>query len=106
MVNAVIMDEKDSVVTVTEGILKGEKVEYLSNGRTLVVEAEADIPSNHKIAIKKIKKEDSVKKYGEIIGYASKDIEIGEHVHTQNVNNKWQRSKKWNLVDIGDQTGM
>jgi len=88
MVNAVVMDKKDSVATVTEEISKGEKVEFLLNGEIIELEAATDIPSNHKIAIKKVKKKDPVKKYGETIGYASNDIEIGEHVHTQNVTNK------------------
>lgn len=88
MINAVIMDENDSVVTVTQEILKGEKVKYLSNEKTIVIEVKTDIPSNHKVLIKKIKKGDVVRKYGEKMGYASKDIEIGEHVHIQNVTSK------------------
>ena len=43
------------------------------------------IPYGHKIALSKIKKNDFIYKYGQIIGTASKDIFIGEHVHSHNL---------------------
>ena len=43
------------------------------------------IPFGHKIALSKIKKNDFIYKYGQIIGVASKDIFIGEHVHSHNL---------------------
>jgi altronate dehydratase small subunit len=44
-----------------------------------------NIEPSFKIAIKNIKKGDMVIKYGEIIGRAIQDIEIGEFVHTHNL---------------------
>lgn len=43
------------------------------------------IPRGHKIATKSISKNDGVIKYGERMGHATTDIQIGEHVHTHNV---------------------
>ena len=43
------------------------------------------IPRGHKIATKPIAKNDGVIKYGERMGHATTDIQIGEHVHTHNV---------------------
>jgi altronate hydrolase len=43
------------------------------------------IPAGHKIATEKIAKGDLIRKYGQIIGIASRDIEAGAHVHTHNV---------------------
>ena len=43
------------------------------------------IPRGHKIATKSIPKSDGVIKYGERMGHATADIQIGEHVHTHNV---------------------
>ena len=43
------------------------------------------IPRGHKVAIKSIIKGDGVIKYGERMGHATTDIQIGEHVHTHNV---------------------
>lgn len=44
-----------------------------------------DIPFGHKVAVAYIKSGQAVKKYGQIIGFASKDIQPGDHVHTHNV---------------------
>jgi hypothetical protein len=43
------------------------------------------IPRGHKVATKSIAKNDGVIKYGERMGHATVDIQIGEHVHTHNV---------------------
>jgi altronate hydrolase len=43
------------------------------------------IPFGHKIATHPIKAGEPVRKYGQVIGMASKDIEPGRHVHVQNV---------------------
>jgi len=43
------------------------------------------IAFGHKVAAAAIKEGAAVKKYGQIIGFASKDIRPGEHVHTHNV---------------------
>jgi altronate hydrolase len=42
----------------------------------------------HKIATSDIKKGEAVKKYGQIIGFASCDIKPGQHVHTHNLEMK------------------
>jgi len=43
------------------------------------------IPRGHKVASKSVTKGDGIIKYGERMGHATKDISIGEHVHTHNV---------------------
>jgi altronate hydrolase len=43
------------------------------------------IPFGHKVATRAIKAGEPVRKYGQVIGVASKDIEPGRHVHVQNV---------------------
>jgi altronate hydrolase len=43
------------------------------------------IPRGHKVASKAVTKGDGIIKYGERMGHATKDISIGEHVHTHNV---------------------
>src|ERR1700744_5301922 len=44
-----------------------------------------DIPAAHKIALPPIAVGDAVRRYGQIIGFATNAIEPGEHVHTHNV---------------------
>ncbi len=45
----------------------------------------ANVPAGHKIAICGIKARDPVRKYGQIIGFASNDIQQGDHVHIHNL---------------------
>src|SRR5882672_5902394 len=44
-----------------------------------------EIPAGHKIAVAKIDEGQPIYKYGQVIGYARRKIEPGEHVHTHNV---------------------
>lgn len=43
------------------------------------------IPSGHKVATVRVEKGQPLRRYGQIIGFASRTIEVGEHVHVQNV---------------------
>ena len=83
---ALLMDEKDNVAVVLQQLEISDKVAVvLGSDKSDCVEAKAQIPFGHKIAIKKIKTGDQVKKYGEVIGQATKTIVRGEHVHIHNV---------------------
>lgn len=85
-INAVIINEKDDVATVTKDLKKGEKARYLLNENDMnEVILENDIPFGHKFAVRDISKNEEVVKYGESIGTATKKIVKGEHVHIQNV---------------------
>ncbi len=44
-----------------------------------------EIPHGHKVAIRKIEAQDPIRKYGQIIGFASTTLEPGDHVHVHNV---------------------
>ncbi len=43
------------------------------------------IPSGHKIALREIAADEPVRRYGQLIGFASRAISPGEHVHTHNL---------------------
>lgn len=45
----------------------------------------AYIPAGHKVATRRIRAGEAVRRYNQIIGVASQDIEAGEHVHTHNL---------------------
>src|SRR5262245_50950857 len=61
----------------------------LAAGTTLVKEGNATvaarIPAGHKVAVREIKSGQPVRRYNQIIGFATKDIQPGEHVHVHNV---------------------
>ena len=70
------LDPSDNVVTATRALEAGAEVEDV---RTTGL-----IPSGHKIATRAIAKGAEIRKYAQLIGYASEDIAPGDHVHTQN----------------------
>ncbi|MBV6286457.1 UxaA family hydrolase [Pseudomonas aegrilactucae] len=43
------------------------------------------IPSGHKVASQRVEQGQPLRRYGQIIGFASQPIEAGEHVHVHNV---------------------
>ena len=47
--------------------------------------AQENIPAGHKIALAEIRKGDAVRKYNQTIGFASQKINVGDHVHTHNI---------------------
>jgi altronate hydrolase len=47
--------------------------------------AAAEIPAAHKIAIAEVQQGEAVRRYGQIIGFATRPIRKGEHVHTHNL---------------------
>src|SRR5882672_8718738 len=61
----------------------------LPAGTTLVKEANVSIatrvPAGHKVAVRDVKTGQPVRRYNQIIGFASRDIRAGDHVHVQNL---------------------
>src|SRR5512133_604955 len=51
----------------------------------LEFEAAATIPAGHKLAVNALATGMPVRKYGQVIGFASRPITPGEHVHTHNL---------------------
>src|SRR4029079_3076343 len=49
------------------------------------VRAARTVPAGHKIAVREVKKGAPVRRYNQIIGFATRDIAAGEHVHVHNV---------------------
>ncbi len=43
------------------------------------------IPSGHKIALREIAAGGTVRRYGQVIGFATQPIPVGEHIHTHNL---------------------
>ena len=82
---AIIVDEKDNVASALANLTSGEHIELEVGPMTYKIKLISDIPFGHKFALKRIGKGEYVIKYGEVIGKATKDIQIGEHVHVHNV---------------------
>ncbi|MEK9960625.1 MAG: UxaA family hydrolase, partial [Rhodobiaceae bacterium] len=77
MSKTIRLDPADNVVTATLTLEAGTPVED--------VVTQAIIPRHHKVASRPIAAGEAVRKYAQVIGYASEDIPAGAHVHVQNV---------------------
>jgi altronate hydrolase len=55
----------------------------IDNGSDVVVRH--TIPSGHKLAVASINAGEAVRRYGQIIGFATRSIEPGDHVHSHNL---------------------
>jgi altronate hydrolase len=69
----------DDVVIARRQLLPGTRID--AEGVTVA----SLIPAGHKMATRRIDSGQPVKRYDQVIGTASRDIEPGQHVHTQNL---------------------
>ena len=74
---AVHLRPEDNIAVAARHLQPGTEVQH--NGSTLKVSGRVGM--GHKVALKPIKKGEAVYKYGQIIGFASRDIAPGDHVH-------------------------
>jgi len=79
-------------VVVVEDVKPGQILSgWLMEGdKTIKVKALDAVPLGHKIALKDIKKGDTILKYGHDIGRAVANIGKGHHAHVHNV-----KTKRW-----------
>ncbi len=71
----------DNVAVAASFLAPGAVVPDLAVG----VAISEPIPYGHKVATAPISRGSAVRKYGEVIGFATVDIEAGQHVHSHNV---------------------
>lgn len=86
----IIINLKDNVAIAIKKLEKNQK--YDLQGDTIIIKD--NIEAGFKLAIKNIEKGDKVIKYGEVIGRAIQDIEIGEIVHIHNLEGMRGRGDK------------
>jgi (2R)-sulfolactate sulfo-lyase subunit alpha len=84
---------RDNVgVIVVEGLASGTDMlgVVTETDKTLKLKAKFAIPIGHKVALKALKKGETIIKYGEDIGRMVADAGVGEHVHVHNL-----KTKRW-----------
>lgn len=85
---AIVMKAADNVATVVEAVEAGTAVTAVTaqaGDAAVTVAVTEPIPFGHKFALRAIKKGEAIKKYGETIGLATRDIAPGQHVHVHNL---------------------
>ena len=91
---AIVMNEKDNTATAVEAIEAGAAVMVSIAGQETSIMVKHKIPFGHKFALREIEPGDPVIKYGETIGYVTKPIAGGEHVHVHNLESGRGRGDK------------
>jgi altronate dehydratase small subunit len=84
MTRAIVLHNTDNVATLIDQATAGDSAE-LTGEASSRIEIRADIPYGHKCAIVALAKGDDILKYGQVIGRATADIAVGDHVHVHNV---------------------
>jgi len=74
------LNDNDNVATALRNIEAGETTQNIKSLNK--------IPKGHKISLRKINKGEKIIKYDQLIGIASKDILVGDHVHVENTDFK------------------
>src|SRR3954447_2481381 len=78
---AVHLRPEDNIAVAARNMSAGQQLRHQDQSLTLSTK----VGLGHKVALTTIRKGEAVYKYGQIIGFASKDIFPGDHVHVHNV---------------------
>lgn len=80
-----IMHPQDNVAVCLWPLEPGEEIQVTYNEKILWVKIVESVPLGHKVSLSLISSGKAITKYCEIIGRATKDILIGQHVHDHNI---------------------
>jgi altronate hydrolase len=86
---AALLNPNDDVAIAKQPLVPGT-VLRLADGSNLRVSQM--IAPGHKVALRPVGFDEPVRRYGQIIGYATREIAPGQHVHTQNLSIREQGS--------------
>lgn len=84
MTRAIVLHPEDNVATLIDAGSGGATAELIGE-RSGTIGLRADIPYGHKCAVGELHTGDDILKYGQVIGRATADIAVGDHVHIHNV---------------------
>jgi len=82
---AIVLNSKDNVATALADLASGDTVALEIDKKPVSIKLVSPIQFGHKFSLANIKAGTPILKYGEVIGEATQDIKVGEHVHVQNV---------------------
>src|SRR5690606_12794661 len=77
-----LLREGDDVVVALRDLQSGTTLSD-DGGRPLTVTQ--SVPRGHKLAVRDVPTRAPVRKYGQAIGVATRDIAVGDHVHSHNL---------------------
>lgn len=92
MIHFIVHGKRDSVGVLVTDVEKDQKLTgwNMETDETLELSTRESIPLGHKIALAPVEAGQQVIKYNVPIGKATRNISLGEHVHTENL-----RTARW-----------
>src|SRR5262249_6264558 len=75
---AIVLRAEDDVAIAKKELTAGT---VLEDGPARI-EVRADVKPGHKVARHAVRRGDPVRRYGQVIGFATQDIAVGDHVHS------------------------
>ncbi len=79
--SVIVLTSKDNVGVAVDNLMPGLELKVVD--QTILIEQ--TIKRGHKLALRHINHGEAIIKYGQVIGFASKDIVQGSHVHSHNL---------------------
>jgi altronate dehydratase small subunit len=83
--SCIVMTSRDNVATLLHDVKAGESISFSIEGNSHNLVVKQGVKFGHKVALQTINKGEPIIKYGESIGKATQFIDLGEHVHVQNL---------------------
>jgi len=78
---AIRLHPSDDVVIAKQTLAPGTRLRWQGD----LLHVRRPVPAGHKVALRNIAEGEPVRRYGQIIGFATQAIAPGDHVHTQNL---------------------
>src|SRR5437899_5295890 len=78
---AIVLRSEDDVAIAKKELAAGT---ILEDGAARI-EVRQDVKPGHKVARRRVRTGAAPRRYGQVIGFATQDIEAGDHVHTHNL---------------------
>ena len=82
---AIRLQPQDDVAIAKENLQPGTILLVNQGAQALRIAVAGFIPTGHKVALRMLAAGQPVRRYGQIIGFASQDIQPGQHIHTHNL---------------------
>ncbi len=93
-IKAVVLNLKDNIGVALMNLESGTELDLKVNGQMMLVKLAEPIAYQHKFSVTRIDSGSKIIKYGEIIGEATRNIELGQHVHIHNMVGLRAKAKK------------
>jgi len=97
---AIRISPKDNVAVALQPLEQGQTIQV----DELSITMKSSVKRGHKFAITEIAKGKDIIKYSMPIGYALKDIEAGEHIHTHNIKTKLDALETYSYNPVSEKS--